>query len=111
MKTCIHKHLAHLDKEAPEAAKTKLFWFEVVWRPPGPLIRVCEVPLRIFTTVPMTISAAMANSAARDSFAERTDLCHQYSLSPVENFIGGVVDTGEQFNSLSPVSLTPVNNL
>jgi hypothetical protein len=36
-------------------------------------------------------------TAAGDRFAERTDLCHQYSLSPVENFIGGVVDTGEQF--------------
>jgi hypothetical protein len=29
--------------------------------------------------------------------AERTGLCHQYSLSPLENFTGGVVDTCEQF--------------
>jgi hypothetical protein len=28
---------------------------------------------------------------------ERTDLFHQYSLSPVEKFIGSVVDTSEQF--------------
>jgi len=39
----------------------------------------------------------MTISAAGGSFAERTDLCHQYSSSPVETFIGGVVDTGEQF--------------
>jgi hypothetical protein len=36
-------------------------------------------------------------SAAGDSFAERTDLCRQYSLSPVEKAINGVVETGEQF--------------
>jgi hypothetical protein len=35
--------------------------------------------------------------AAGDSFAERTDLCCQYRLSPVEKFIGDVVDTTEQF--------------
>jgi hypothetical protein len=35
--------------------------------------------------------------AAGDSFAERTGLCRQNSLSPVEKFIGGVVDTSEQF--------------
>jgi hypothetical protein len=54
-------------------------------------------------------------SAARNSFAERTDFSHQYSLLPVEKFIGGVIDTGEQFiavlftpvNNLSPVSKTP----
>jgi hypothetical protein len=28
---------------------------------------------------------------------ERTDLYNQYSLSPVEKFIGSVVDTSEQF--------------
>jgi hypothetical protein len=39
----------------------------------------------------------VANFGGRRSFAERTDLCRQYSLSPVEKFIGGVVDTGEQF--------------
>jgi hypothetical protein len=33
---------------------------------------------------------------AGDSFAERTYLCHQYSLSPVESFIGGVVDTAKK---------------
>jgi hypothetical protein len=33
---------------------------------------------------------------AGDSVVERTDFCHQYSLFPVENFIGRVVDTGEQ---------------
>jgi hypothetical protein len=35
--------------------------------------------------------------AAGDGFAERTDLCRQYSLLPAEKFIGGVVDTGKQF--------------
>jgi hypothetical protein len=34
---------------------------------------------------------------AVSSFAERTDLCRQYNLSPVKKFIGGVVDPGEQF--------------
>jgi hypothetical protein len=37
------------------------------------------------------------SSAAGDSFAERTDFCHQYSLLPVEKSIGGVLDTGEHF--------------
>ncbi len=49
------------------------------------------MPLRLFLAVPMTISAA------GDSFAERTYLCRQDSLSPVENFISGVLDTGKQF--------------
>jgi hypothetical protein len=40
---------------------------------------------------------------AGDSFAERTYLCHQYSLSPVESFIGGVVDTAKKL-------FTGVNN-
>jgi hypothetical protein len=35
--------------------------------------------------------------AAGDSFAAKADLCHQYSLWPVENFIAGAIDTGEQF--------------
>jgi hypothetical protein len=39
----------------------------------------------------------MTISAAGDSFAERTVLCHQYSSSPVEKFIGGVVDAGEHY--------------
>ena len=52
------------------------------------------MPLRVFIVVPMTISAAV------DSFAARADLCHQYSLSPVESLTPA--------NSLSPVSMTPV---
>ncbi len=32
-------------------------------------------------------------------FAERKDLCRQYSWSPEEKFISGVADTGEQFNT------------
>jgi hypothetical protein len=39
-------------------------------------------------------------SAARDSFAARADLCHQYSLSPEktksQRFIAGVNDTAEK---------------
>ncbi len=56
------------------------------------------MPLRLFKSVPMKLSAAGY------SFAERTSLSRQYSLSPVEKFVGGVIDTGE---NLSPVSMKP----
>jgi hypothetical protein len=32
-----------------------------------------------------------------DSFEERANLCHLYSLSTVEKFICGVIDNCEQF--------------
>jgi hypothetical protein len=38
------------------------------------------------------------DSAAGDSFAERTDFCRQYSLLPVEELIGGVVDTADKLS-------------
>ncbi len=68
------------------------------------------------------VSAAVADFGAGDSFAARTDLCHYYSFSPVENFIGDVVETGEQFiagvidiseqfiTEFPPVWLVPVRN-
>jgi hypothetical protein len=66
------------------------------------------------------VSRPCPTSAAGDSFAARTDLCHHYSFSPVENFIGDVVETGEQFiagvvdtseqfiSDFSPMWLIPV---
>jgi hypothetical protein len=62
--------------------------------------------MRLFMTVPKTISAAVANFSGGDSFAERTDLSRQYcrwkNLSAV---------CLTPATSLLPVSLTPVNNL
>ncbi len=53
--------------------------------------------MHLFMAVPMTISAAVAvTSAAIYSFAERTDLCRQYSLLPEEKFNGGVIETGDK---------------
>ncbi len=77
------------------------FWFEKLWRPPGPLIKVCEVPLRVFMAVPMT------KSAAGDSFAARADLCHQYSFSPVSLI---PVRNNQKAKNLSPVSTIPLKN-
>ncbi len=62
LKSCIQKHPTHLDQRPLRPPKLIMpFWFEVALAPPGPLIRVCEVPLRVFMAVPMTISVAVAD--------------------------------------------------
>ena len=72
------------------------------------------MPLRVFMAVSNDniggrgrLRQPGPTSAAGDSFAARADLCHQYSLSPVESltpanslslmtFFPGVDDTGQK---------------
>ncbi len=58
------------------------------------------MPLHLFMAIPVAITATVANSADRDSFAERTDLVNTV-YRRWKNLSA---------NSLLPVSLTPVRN-
>ena len=69
------------------------FWFAVVFCGLSGL-RACEGPLRLFVAVPMTISAAVADFGGRGRL-RRPELVLQKAQTSV--VIGGVVDTGEQF--------------
>ncbi len=83
MKSCIHKHTFW--SEAPEATKlNNVILFKVVLAASDPVIRVCEVPLLLFIAVPLTYHQQWPTSTAGDSFAKRTVLSRQYSLSPEE---------------------------
>ncbi len=96
MKSCIHKHPSPLDQRPLRRLKLNnavLVWsfggLRGLWSGYGcsnGYIGGCG-----------RLRLPWPTSAAGERFAARTDLCHQYSLSPVKNFIGSVVDTGKQF--------------
>jgi hypothetical protein len=99
MKCCIHKHPTHLDQRPlrpPKLNNAVLVWssFGSLWGLWSGYVRCLSAFSWLFQ---WQFRRPWPTSAAGDSFAAKADLCHQYSLSPVENFIAGVVDTGEQF--------------
>ena len=78
-------------------------WFEVAL---AALIRVCEVPLRVFMAVPMTISAAVADFGGRGRLLRPGLVLQQEQTSVINTvyrrcqrhrrFFPGVVDTGQK---------------
>ncbi len=109
MKIWIHKHPTHLDQRPlrPPTLNNDV----LVWRSFGGLRDLWSGCMRSLCAFSWRFQwqywRPWLTSAAGDSFAERTDLCSQYSLSPVEAFIAV---SWKPVNSLSPVSLTLVNN-
>ncbi len=97
--SCIHKDPTHLDQKPLRPPKLNNAVF--VWSSFGGFRGLWSGYVRCLCAFSWLIQwqyrRPWLTLAAGDSFAARADLCHQYSLSPVENFIGGVVDTGQQF--------------
>ncbi len=103
MKSCIQKHLTHLDQRS--LRPPKLNNAVLVWSSFGGYRGLWSGYVRYLCAFSWLFQwqywRPWPTSAAGDSFAARADLCHQYSLSPV---------LLTPVNNLSPVSLIPVRN-